>query len=438
MAPSPPTNLRPRDAQANVNLDDLTRRLVETRALSMELASPLSSEDMVVQSMEDASPTKWHLAHVTWFFETFVLQAHAPGYQLFDERFPFCFNSYYVQAGPRHPRPARGLLTRPSLDAVMAYRAHVDEALDRFMGSSAVNAEAAMLVELGINHEQQHQELLLTDILHAFSLGPLKPAYREPRGLAAQPITPDVTMIDLDGGLHRIGHEGAGFAYDNEGPAHRCQLEPFAIANRLVTNRDWLAFMADGGYTTPTLWLSDGWACAQTNGWQAPLYWELREERWWHMTLEGLVPVDPATPVTHISYYEADAYARWAGKRLPREQEWEVAARLPGASDEGNTLATRALRPVAFDAARADATTVPQQMLGDVWEWTQSAYLPYPGYKAALGAVGEYNGKFMCNQMVMRGASCATAPGHARASYRTFFYPHQRWQFMGLRLAEDR
>ncbi len=410
----------------------LENRLLDTRHLSHELVGPLTAEDMVVQAMEDASPTKWHLAHVTWFFETFILTKHLPGYRPFDDAFNYCFNSYYETQGPRQPRPKRGVLTRPSSERVFAYRAHVDEALGKlFARGEGPDAEVARLIEVGINHEQQHQELLLTDVLALFAASPLRPAYRthRPHAAASDPGPPN--WIEYAGGIRQAGHDGNGFAWDNEAPRHDVLIHPFRLADRLVTNGEWLEFMADGGYRTATLWLADGWTTVNRGGWEAPLYWEQRDGQWLAMSLEGLQPVEPASPVCHISYYEADAFARWAGKRLPTEFEWEIVAQ--GVAVAGNTLATRALRPLPAEPA----TGQPRQMFGDVWEWTQSAYLPYPGYRPPEGALGEYNGKFMVSQQVLRGASCATPDGHSRATYRNFFYPNQRWQFMGLRLAAE-
>jgi ergothioneine biosynthesis protein EgtB len=410
----------------------LENRLLDTRHISHELAGPLSAEDMVVQAMEDASPTKWHLAHVTWFFETFILVKHLPAYRPFDDAFNYCFNSYYETQGPRQPRPKRGVLTRPSSERVLAYRAHVDEALGAlFARGVEEGSEVARLIEVGINHEQQHQELLLTDILALFAANPLRPAYRAPRPRAAVPQPGAPGWVEHAGGIRQAGHDGKGFAWDNEAPRHDVLIHPFRLADRLVTNGEWLEFMADGGYRAATLWLADGWATVNREGWEAPLYWEQRDGQWLAMSLEGLQPVEVSAPVCHVSYYEADAFARWAGKRLPTEFEWEIAAQ--GLAVDGNTLATRALRPLPAGAATGE----PRQMFGDVWEWTQSAYLPYPGYQPPQGALGEYNGKFMVSQQVLRGASCATPEGHSRATYRNFFYPHQRWQFMGLRLAAE-
>ena len=408
----------------------LENRLFDTRHLSEALAHPLSPEDMTVQATEDASPTKWHLAHVTWFFETFILTKHLPGYQVFDEDFNYCFNSYYESQGPRQPRPRRGVLTRPSSERVLAYRAHVDEALAKLFATGvAPRSEIARLIGIGINHEQQHQELLLTDILALFAANPLRPAYRARRLRAAEPEPAEPGWIEFPGGLVKIGHDGEGFGWDNEAPRHEALVHPFRLADRPVTNAEWLEFMADGGYRTPAHWLSDGWTTVNRDGWEAPLYWERHDGRWLAMSLEGLHPVERAAPVCHISYYEADAFARWAGRRLPTEFEWEVAAQgLPiaaaGAPD---------VRPLPAQGPTGDL----RQMFGAVWQWTQSAYLPYPGYRPPAGALGEYNGKFMVSQQVLRGSSCATPPGHTRATYRNFFYPHQRWQFTGLRLASE-
>lgn len=404
-------------------------RLVETRLLSSELAAPLSDEDQVVQAMDDASPTKWHLAHTTWFFEAFLLKRFLSGYRVFDERFEYCFNSYYESVGARQPRAKRGLLTRPSAQEVRAYRDFVDAALARLF-DRPLKQEAAELIELGINHEQQHQELLLTDILALFAAEPLKPAYRDSDpGVGAENAAP-LSWVVFDGGIFEVGHDGNGFAYDNEGPRHEALIHPFKLADRCVTNAEWLEFIKDGGYATPTLWLADGWNTVKSQDWGAPLYAEAVEGGLMQMSLNGFRPVDPAAPVTHVSYYEADAFARWAGYRLPTEFEWEVAA--ASVPVEGRMLGAGHLRPMP--AATGAGL---RQMFGDVWEWTASAYLPYPGFKTAPGAVGEYNGKFMVNQFVLRGGSCATPEGHVRRTYRNFFYPHQRWQFTGLRLAQD-
>ena len=409
-------------------------RLFQTRRLSLELAEPLSAEDMTVQAMDDASPTKWHLAHVTWFFETFILSKHLPGYQTFDASFNYCFNSYYESQGPRQPRPRRGVLTRPSSERVRAYRAHVDDALAKlFARGISATSPIARLVEVGINHEQQHQELLLTDILALFAANPLRPAYRQGQGDVNSTPPEAVGWLEFSGGIAKIGHDGKGYAWDNEMPRHDALIHPFQLADRLVTNAEWLQFMTDGGYRTPSLWLADGWGLCNRDGWQAPLYWQQQDDAWFAMSLHGLRAIEPAAPVAHVSYYEADAFARWAGKRLPTEFEWELAAQ--GLPVVGNTLATKAWRPLPADGSARHGA--PRQMFGDVWEWTQSAYLPYPGYRPLTGALGEYNGKFMVSQQVLRGGSCATPEGHTRATYRNFFYPHQRWQFMGLRLASE-
>ena len=417
----------------------LARSLRDTRRLSLALAEPLSAEDQVVQPMDDASPTKWHLAHTTWFFETFVLKPHLAGYRTLDERFAYCFNSYYEAAGPRHPRPKRGLLTRPSLEEVLGYRRHIDQGLEALFaaGVPARHAPVAELIELGINHEQQHQELILTDILALFASQPLRPTYRPGASTQAkvqdEGATRPARWLGFSGGIHHVGQAGASFYYDNERPRHEVLLRDFRLADRLVTNGEWLEFMADGGYATPAHWLSDGWSAVNANGWIAPGYWEGETGEWRQMTLGGLAPVDPSAPVCHVSYFEADAFARWAGKRLPTEFEWEsVAASLPV---HGNMLGSRALRPLPAPASASDR---PVQMFGDVWQWTQSAYSAYPGFRAGPGALGEYNGKFMNGQYVLRGASCVTPEGHSRATYRNFFYPHQRWQFTGIRLADDR
>ena len=374
------------------------------RAETERRAAPLSAEDQIVQSMPDASPTKWHRAHVTWFFEQFLLAPNDPGYRIFDERFPFLFNSYYVAAGPRHARPQRGLITRPNGEDVTAYRAHVDAAMLKLIESAS--AEVLKLVEIGLHHEQQHQELLLTDILHAFAQNPTDPAYDETWTWPARTASSD--YVSVPSGIRTIGHDGEGYSFDNEHPRHDVLLQKMRMAKALVSNAEWLAFMADGGYSTPSLWLSEGWTTVQNEGWQAPGYWRERDGQWFTMTLAGERPVDPDGAACHISYYEADAFARWAGKHLPSEAEWEVAARSGLISD-------------AF---------------GLVWQWTRSAYLPYPGYRAAEGALGEYNGKFMINQMVLRGSSLATPEGHERVSYRNFFTPQARWQFSGVRLAD--
>jgi len=399
---------------------DLAARLFATRKLTLELAAPLSDADATIQPFPDASPAKWHLAHTTWFFETFVLRDHVPGYRVFDERWAYLFNSYYEAEGPRHARPRRGMLSRPSLDEVRAYRAHVDEALDRAL--SALPSAALELVELGIHHEQQHQELFLTDILATFAENPLEPAYGELPPLTCFAVEP-LTWHRGREGIVEIGGPAEGFAFDAERPRHRVFLSGHEIANRRITNREWREFIDDGGYRTPTLWLSEAWDWVQREDIGAPLYWH---EDGTEFTLGGRREVDRAAPVAHISYYEADAFARWAGARLPTEAEWEDF----GASADpaiGNQL------------YRAGAVIPSPKggVFGEVWEWTKSAFASYPGFAPATGAVGEYNGKFMCGQFVLKGASCATPRGHSRASYRNFFPPQARWQFTGLRLARD-
>jgi ergothioneine biosynthesis protein EgtB len=429
----PLDDFRPSTAEAGSDLSALRARLARTRQTSLWIAGPLTEEDQIVQAMEDASPTKWHLAHTTWFFEEMVLKAHDRSYRIFDERFGYCFNSYYETLGARQPRPKRSLLTRPRHDEVMAYRAHVDEALGIFFerGGDGPSPDALALIELGIHHEQQHQELMLTDCLAAFAGNPLRPAYREESGPAGTAKPCALEWTSFEGGIFPVGHDGGGFAFDNEGPRHDQLIRPFRLANRLVTNAEWLEFMGEGGYANPMFWLADGWANVTREGWAAPLYWEERDGVWHQMTLRGLLPVDPARPVCHVSFYEADAFARWAGKRLPTEFEWEVgSADLPLA---GNILSGERLRPEPAPSGTPGLA----QMIGDVWEWTASAYLAYPGFKPAAGAIGEYNGKFMCNQFVLKGGSCATPEGHIRRTYRNFFYPQQRWQFTGLRLADD-
>lgn len=415
----------------NARHDDLSERFREVRALTLALTDPLTDADATVQSMPDASPAKWHMAHVTWFFETFVLRDHVDGYAPFDPRYAFLFNSYYEAEGARHARPMRGMLTRPTLDEVRAYRAHVDAAL--LTALPLLRQEARILVMLGLHHEQQHQELLLTDLVHLFSLNPLEPALFPAPSAAPFDLPGKLHWIEGREGLVEIGDNARGdFAFDCEGPRHKALVHPHALAHRPVTNGEWMAFIEDGGYRNAALWLSDGWAWVNAQGIEAPLYWKQGDQGWTRFGLDGRQPVNPAAPVTHISLYEADAYAAWAGARLPTEAEWESAAQNIAAT-EGNLLnGVGAAQPrPASDGSRLN------QMFGDVWEWTGSAYRPYPGFRAATGAVGEYNGKFMSGQFVLKGGSCATPRGHVRASYRNFFYPHQRWQFTGLRLAKD-
>jgi ergothioneine biosynthesis protein EgtB len=407
----------------------LASRFAKVRVLSVALVTPLSDADATIQSMDDASPAKWHLAHTTWFFETFVLRDHVPGYRLFDERWPFLFNSYYEAEGQRHARPRRGMLSRPSLDEVLRYREAVDAAL--LAALPDLPGAVQDLVTLGCHHEEQHQELLLTDILHHFSVNPLQPAVWP--GQPKIPVAMPGPIGWIEGAAGQVevgcGQASQAFTFDCEGPRHTELLHPHAIADRTVTNGEWAAFIADGGYREPRHWLADGWAWVQTGGIIAPLYWEQQDGVWTRFGLDGRRPVDPAAPVTHVSFFEADAYASWAGARLPTEFEWEAAAD-GHASNGGNQLdAAGAVEPRPSAGGPA--------FFGNVWEWTGSAYRPYPGFRAAEGAVGEYNGKFMSGQFVLRGGSCATPRGHVRSSYRNFFYPHQRWQFTGVRLAKD-
>jgi len=403
------------------------------RAETELLAEPLSAEDQSIQSMPDASPTKWHRAHTTWFFETVLLRRFAADYNVFNPSYAYLFNSYYEALGTRHPRRERGLITRPSASEVGQYRAHVDRAMEALIGKTALGEDALVvtLTELGIHHEQQHQELLLTDILHAFSCNPRSPSYGPYFPSLVRSSTP-INFIDIDGGTVEVGHNGNGFSFDNERPRHRALLEPYRIADRLVTNGEWIDFIADGAYRNPLLWLSDGWEIVRQQGWEAPLYWQNIEGSWHAMTLSGLRQVDLHAPVSHVSFYEADAYARWCGKRLPTEVEWEHAQIVAG-DEKGNLSVNRNYRPLASQGGRSPL----KQMIGDVWEWTASPYVPYPGFTPLTGTVTEYNGKFMINQMVLKGGSCVTPGDHIRPSYRNFFYPHQRWQFSGLRLVEN-
>jgi ergothioneine biosynthesis protein EgtB len=409
----------------------LLQRFMQMREMSLHLCSPLSVEDHALQSMADASPAKWHLAHTTWFFETFVLSQYAENFSPYHPAFRNLFNSYYNAVGERPLRTLRHVLSRPGLDEVHAYRIYVDEAMVHLL-SQELSEEAVKLIELGINHEQQHQELIVTDVKNGLYANPLRPAYwpsgahrqAEKEASAVRPLT----WHGFPEGVHSIGFEGSGFAFDNEGPRHNVYLQPFRIASRLVTNSEYLEFMREGGYSKPTLWLSDGWDAVNTNSWKAPLYWEQRDGEWWHYTMDGMVPLNQAEPLCHVSFYEADAFARWAGARLPNEFEWEIAARSCRVA--GNFVESGLLHPQPALTSEPIA-----QMFGDVWEWTSSPYVAYPGFKPVAGAVGEYNGKFMCNQMILRGGSCATPQSHIRASYRNFFPPHVRWQFMGLRLA---
>jgi ergothioneine biosynthesis protein EgtB len=414
-------------ATRELAVSSLRERYLSVRRLSEKLAEPLTAEDQCIQSMPDASPTKWHLAHTSWFFERIVLQTFGEAYVPFDLRYDYMFNSYYEGLGPRHPRPQRGLLSRPSVADIFAYRRHVDDALLRLLDRG--EPEVERLVVLGLHHEQQHQELILTDIKHAFFVNPLHPAYAPP----AQRVKQEKTASDFiacSGGTVTIGAAGGSFSFDNETPAHQILLRPYRLAARPVSCGDYLAFIKDGGYRRAEFWLSEGWALVQQENWQAPLYWLQAGEDWHIFTLRGERPIDPDEPVAHVSFFEATAFAAWAGKRLPTEAEWEAAVAAQPLS--GNFLEQRAYHP------RPGSSSEPfQQAFGDVWEWTRSSYDPYPGYRPFDGKLAEYNGKFMIGQVVLRGGSCATPQSHIRASYRNFFPPGARWQFSGIRLAED-
>jgi ergothioneine biosynthesis protein EgtB len=423
-----------RERSGDADRRTAVERFETVRRETESLAANLTGEDQSIQSMPDASPTKWHLGHTTWFFETFLLTRFDADYRQYDPAFGYLFNSYYEAAGPRHPRPERGLLSRPTVDIVMAYRDHVSTAMARLI-ERATEAEwggIAALLDLGIHHEQQHQELILMDVKHVFSMNPLLPAYQAPQLQVQAPARP-VDWVDFPGGLNQIGHAGSGFAFDNEGPRHKVWLEPFRLATRPVTCGDYLGFIEAGGYQRPEFWLSDGWATVRGQNWQAPLYWLRDDEEWSVFTLSGRRRLNPAEPVCHLSFYEADAFARWAGKRLPTEVEWEIAAQ--GLPISGNFADRGHLHPCADGSS--DPIPQPRQMYGDVWEWTASPYTAYPRFRPAAGAIGEYNGKFMCNQIVLRGGSAVTPSGHIRATYRNFFPPSARWAFAGLRLAED-
>lgn len=421
----------------NPSREFLTESYKTVRDFSGALAEPLEIEDYVIQSMPDVSPTKWHLAHTSWFFETFVLSKAVKGYKSPSPQYAYLFNSYYVQAGERHLRPKRGLISRPTVEETYNYRNFVDEHMIAFMDNADEKEwkEFSPVIEIGIHHEQQHQELMVTDIKHVFSENPLRPAYMSDRAGNGKSAgnTPPAKWLDFAGGIYSIGHDGKGFGYDNEFPLHKIYLEPFRLQSRLITNGEYMDFIEDGSYRTPELWLSAGWATVETNNWEAPFYWERKNGKWVYFTLSGMRNVNPEEPVCHVSYFEADAYARWAGARLPTEAEWEVAAaELP---IEGNFADDKTFHPEARSGVKGDNS--PRQIYGDVWEWTQSPYTSYPGFKTLPGALGEYNGKFMCNQFVLRGGSCATSKSHIRKTYRNFFPPDARWQFMGIRLAKD-
>ncbi len=402
------------------------------RQNSERLCQSLQIEDYIIQTTPEASPAKWHLAHVTWFYETFILTVFSPNYRDFHPRFRYLFNSYYEQVGQFWPRPQRGLLSRPTVEETYRYRAYVDEQMAMLLETAEeedwFDIEARLLI--GLNHEQQHQELLLTDIKYNLAFNPLRPAYREDLPISSCKNAPLLRWFEYTGGLESIGFQGDGFAYDNESPRHQLYIPPFKLASRLITNGEFLAFVEAEGYQRAELWLSDGWSAVKKMGWKTPLYWEKLDGQWWQMTLAGMRLLVMDEPVCHVSYYEADAFATWQEKRLPTEAEWEFVAReLP---IQGNLRDSGFLQPVV-----AEQDTGLLQMFGDVWEWTQSPYSPYPGYRCQSGALGEYNGKFMCNQMVLRGGSCVTPNDHIRVTYRNFFYPHERWQFKGFRLAED-
>jgi ergothioneine biosynthesis protein EgtB len=406
-------------------------RFLSVRRFTESLCAPLSPEDCTIQSMPDASPARWHLAHTTWFFETFVLEPARPKYDPFHPAFRHLFNSYYNSVGVAFPRLQRGLLSRPSLADVLQYRRHVDRHVQGLLEGDSELGELLPIIELGLHHEQQHQELILTDVKHLLSLNPLHPTYRETAATDPGVLLP-LKWIPFSAGIRSIGHEGDGFAFDNETPRHRVFVEAFRFSSRLVTNDEYRTFMEDGGYRRPDLWLAAGWEAVCSQGWKAPLYWTQQDGRWWTFTLSGLRPVIGPEPVCHVSYFEADAYARWSGARLPTEAEWETAAE--DVPLDGNFVESEVLHP---RPASSDSSDRPAQMFGDVWEWTQSPYVAYPGFRPSAGSLGEYNGKFMCNQYVLRGGSCATPRTHIRRTYRNFFPPDARWQFTGIRLAGD-
>jgi len=418
--------------QATVQADDRVRqRFAKVRSISVGLSADLSDGDATAQSMPDASPAKWHLAHTTWFFESFVLSEFVPRYRPFDTRFSTLFNSYYEAKGARISRGARGTITRPSFQEILEYRVYVDAAVSRAL--DWLQPSVRNLVELGCHHEEQHQELLLTDLLHLFAQNPLEPIFRPSMDRPADVAPEPLRWVEGVQGAVRMGHDGSGFSFDCEGPRHTAWLSPHALADRLVTNAEWLEFMEEGGYRRPELWLSDGWAWVRDNAIQAPLYWRVGDSGAWNQFgLDGPRQLEMSAPVCHVSYFEADAFARWAGARLPTEAEWESAAQELDSTEGVLLRAGRAIRP-----RPAEGRERTRQLYGDVWQWTGSAFLPYPGFRAAPGAVGEYNGKFMSGQFVLKGGSCVTPGGHTRASYRNFFYPHQRWQFTGVRLAKD-
>ena len=432
-----PSLVSPRLRATDCAGTSMIERYRRVRQFTVDFCAPLAPEDMVVQTRENVSPTKWHLAHTTWFWETFVLREHAPGYEPIDDTYAYLFNSYYIQAGERHCRDQRGYISRPTVEQVLGFRRHVDEAMHALWDEAddATRQQLAPLIELGLQHEQQHQELMVTDLKHVLSVNPLRPAYRS--GLAPpEGDAPPLAWHAFDEGLYEIGYDGDGFCYDNEEPRHRAFVEAFELANRPVTNGEFIAFIEDGGYETPALWLSPGWATVQEREWSEPFYWEEKGGGYVYYTLGGERPVNPDAPAVHLSYYEADAFARWAGARLPSEAEWELAARSHPV--EGHFVGEERFQPIpATDASAGGSSDGLHQLFGDVWEWTRSAYGPYPGYEPLPGAIGEYNGKFMSGQYVLRGGSCATSQNHVRPTYRNFFHPDECWQFTGLRLARD-
>ncbi len=428
-------NIKASENDKVLTQESLTQFYKTVREFSHTIADPLEIEDYVVQSMPDVSPTKWHLAHTSWFFETFVLSKATREYKSPNPQYAYLFNSYYVLAGERHLRPKRGLISRPTVEETYSYRNHVDEKMLQFMENANKKEwdEFSAVIEIGIHHEQQHQELIVTDIKHVLSENPLNPEYIKNKNNGQSSDKPeDLKWVSFEGGVRSMGHGGEGFGYDNEYPSHKVYLNPYKLGSRLVTNAEYMEFINDGGYETPEIWLSEGWATVETNNWKAPLYWRQSRGEWMQFTLTGLRKVEPNEPLTHVSYFEADAYARWAGSRLPTEAEWEVAA--DSVSIEGNFLDNMNFHPASLEKSNEQPL---KQMFGDVWEWTQSAYSAYPGFRTPPGALGEYNGKFMCNQMVLRGGSCATSKSHIRKTYRNFFPTDARWQFMGIRLAKD-
>ena len=431
----PPARESPILHVANDRAGRLLKRFREVRSFSHRLCATLEPEDYVVQSMPDVSPTKWHLAHTSWFFETFILKIWLSSYQTAVPEYAYLFNSYYNAAGDMHRRDLRGLISRPTVAETFRFRQSIDTQIEELLESAGEEMleEIEPVFIIGLHHEQQHQELLVTDIKNVFSHNPLHPIFRQRKEAVGSPEAAPANYVDFAETIFEIGHDGRDFSYDNEGPRHRALVPAFSLATRPVTNGEYLAFIESGGYTRPEFWLSLGWMTVKEQGWQAPLYWMKREGSWWNFTLSGMRPIDEAEPVTHVSYFEADAFANWSGARLPTEFEWERAA--AGLPIGGNFVDSERFHPAPVSASPNNKL---QQIYGDVWEWTRSAYLPYPGYRAAPGALGEYNGKFMCNQMVLRGGSCATSRDHIRPTYRNFFQPEKRWQFTGIRLARDR